>query len=53
LPKLAAEALYYDAYFKTKMESLRPNTEQQAIQVTIFWVPRFNSNGQEFLRIER
>jgi hypothetical protein len=53
--ELAAEALYYDAYFKTKMESLRLQMFKnwQLFRLPIFWCQRFNSNGQEFLRIER
>jgi hypothetical protein len=54
--ELAAEALYYDAYFK-KMGSLRLQIQQfkklaKNIQVTDILVPRFNSNGQEFLRLK-
>jgi hypothetical protein len=55
--ELAAEALYYDAYFKIKMGSLRlPAVQKLAkklFRLPIFWFQRFNSNGQEFLRIER
>jgi hypothetical protein len=57
--ELAAEALYYDAYFKNKDGKFEAsNTAVQKIgkklfRLPIFWFQRFNSNGQEFLRIER
>jgi hypothetical protein len=48
--------LYYDAYFKTNGKFETSNTAVQKlakiIQVTDILVPRFNSNGQEFLRLK-
>jgi hypothetical protein len=55
--ELAAEALYYDAYFKNKDGKFETSNSskigKKLFRLPIFWCQRFNSNGQEFLRIER
>jgi hypothetical protein len=56
--ELAAEACIMMLILKNKDGSLRLQIQQfkklaKIIQVTDILVPGFNSNGQEFLRIER